>query len=79
MMSAVSMLRELCEDTAVPKNLRAKLTNTIDFLERDNGADALKIAKAMEHLEVLSEDMNLEPFVRTQLFNVVSMLEGSRW
>ena len=71
---AVEVLIELSEDSAVPKNVRAKLATTAESLTKETSG--LVVAKALEQLETISENLNIEPFVRTELFNVVSLLEA---
>jgi uncharacterized protein (UPF0147 family) len=36
---------------------------------------SLRVDKAQQELEEISADANLQPFTRTQLWNIVSLLE----
>jgi len=35
----------------------------------------IRINKALHELEEIADDINLQPFTRTQLWNIVSILE----
>lgn len=71
---AISALKELQSDATLPKNITSKIDNTIRFLESD-GEVPIIVSKAISEIEDLTENNNMESFTRTQLFNVVSILE----
>jgi uncharacterized protein (UPF0147 family) len=70
----VAALRELEGDAQVPKNVKTSIANTIKTLEQD-AEMSIKISRALQELEQLTEDNNMQAYTRTQIFNVVSMLE----
>ncbi len=70
----ISALRELEQDNQVPKNVKAKITSTIQTLEQD-AEMSIKVSRALQELEQLSEDNNMQAYTRTQIFNIVSLLE----
>lgn len=57
-----------------PKNLQEKIKNTIKLLE-DDSEFSIKKNRVLNELEELSENNSLESYERTQLLNVVSLLE----
>jgi uncharacterized protein (UPF0147 family) len=67
-------IHDLREDNTVPKNLKNKLGNVTNILKEDTEL-SIKINKALNELEDVSDDVNLQPYVRTQIWNIVSMLE----
>ncbi|MBI4017218.1 MAG: UPF0147 family protein [Candidatus Aenigmarchaeota archaeon] len=71
---AINFLKELEADTQIPKNIKLRLGQTIKTLEQ-NSEISIKVSRALSELEDLTEDANMQPFTRTQLFNIVSMLE----
>jgi len=71
---AISALKELQSDATLPKNITSKIDNTIRFLE-SGGEVPIIVSKAISEIEDLTENNNMESFTRTQLFNVVSILE----
>ena len=73
----VEMVDEIMEETGLPKNIRNKLEEIASELkacEKENLK--LKADKCIHDLDDVSSDVNLQPFVRTQLWSVVSMLES---
>jgi uncharacterized protein (UPF0147 family) len=72
--TVIAALRELEEDQQVPKNVKTRITNTIKSLE-EQGEMSIRVSRAMQQLEELSEDSNVQAYTRTQIFNIVSLLE----
>jgi uncharacterized protein (UPF0147 family) len=71
----VEALVMLKNDTGVPKNIKAKITVLIEEINGNNDR-SMVVNKMLSELEDISSDINLQPFVRTQLFNISSMLES---
>lgn len=71
----ISALEELQDDTTVPKNIKQKILTTIQILN-DKVEVSIKVSKALTELEEVAEDTNMQPYTRTQLWNIVSMLEA---
>jgi len=70
----INVLTELKKDGSVPRNVKEKIDSTIEILKAETEL-SIKINKALHELEEVADDVNLQPFTRTQLWNVVSMLE----
>ena len=70
----IEALRELEADAQVSKNIKVRITNTIKTLEEVSEL-SIRISRALSELEEITEDTNMQSFTRTQLFNIVSMLE----
>lgn len=68
-------LETLQEDTTVPKNLKNKLQDTIALLKEDV-EPSVKVNKALNELDEINEYTNIQSHTRTQLWNIVSMLES---
>jgi len=73
----IALLYQIEEDHSIPKNIRFRIKTAIDMLS-DNGAPAVKTSKALEELEAASDETNLPTYTRTQIWQVVSLLEGSK-
>ncbi|HIH31958.1 TPA: hypothetical protein HA235_04585 [Candidatus Woesearchaeota archaeon] len=67
-------LASLKEDESVPKNIRAKIEEIIVILNEDSDISG-KVGKSLHTLDEVSEDLNIQPFIRTQIWNITSMLE----
>ncbi|MDP4012548.1 MAG: UPF0147 family protein [Candidatus Nanoarchaeia archaeon] len=73
----ISNLKIIEEDNTVPRNVRSKIKSAILALEEPNGKEPkVKIDKALQELDDLSDDPNLPSYTRTQIWNVVSTLES---
>jgi uncharacterized protein (UPF0147 family) len=67
-------LDELNDDTTVPRNVRQKLGEVRIILEADD--HSLGVSKALNELEFISGDTNMEAYTRTQVLRVISLLEN---
>lgn len=75
--NAIDLLGEIEQDSTVPKNIRIRVKSAMDVLgEKDSNA-AVKADKAIEELDIISEDSNMPMYTRTQIYQVVSLLESS--
>ena len=72
--SIVEILEELKEDVAVPRNVKDKLISTVEALEEKTEI-SIRVHKALHELEEIADDPNLQPYTRTQIWNIVSLLE----
>ncbi len=67
-------LLELEQDSAVPRNIKDKIQRTIVTLQGDEDIP-IKVDKALQELDDVADDINLQAYTRTQIWNIVSMLE----
>jgi len=72
--SIMEAVSELLSDSTVPRNVKVKLENVIKAL-KEEGDISLKINRVLNDLDEITSDVNLQPYTRTQLWNIVSMLE----
>lgn len=70
----VTALNEMKDDSTVPKNIKGKIDIMINMLKEDS-EESIKVSRVMHEIEEITEDANIEPYTRTQIFNVVSLLE----
>jgi uncharacterized protein (UPF0147 family) len=73
----LDMLGQIESDYGVPKNIKEKIKKTIDILGADTDAD-VKISKAMDELDAISDDTNIPAYTRTQIWHIVSLLESKQ-
>jgi uncharacterized protein (UPF0147 family) len=72
----IDVLKELQEDNSVSKNIKGKVAVMQRELENCKKEElSLKINKILCDLEDISNDVNLPMFVRTQIYQLTSMLE----
>lgn len=67
-------LEELRDDTTVPKNVRLKIEKVIEVLN-NKMERSIKVSKVLNELEDVADDVNLQSYSRTQVWNVISVLE----
>ncbi|HLD19603.1 MAG TPA: UPF0147 family protein [Candidatus Nanoarchaeia archaeon] len=70
----IAAIKELNEDQSVPRNIELKFEKVIKVLEDDNEI-SIRVDKAQQELDEVADDSNLQPYTRTQIWSVVSLLE----
>ncbi len=73
--NVVEVLQELLDDIAVPKNVKCKINNTITILSDSNEEVSMRINRALCELDEVADDTNMQSHTRTQVWNIVSLLE----
>ncbi len=71
------LLQALAQDAALSKNIRDILETINDELRNDKDV-SVKIDAALQKIEDLSLDPNISPYVRTQIWNLTSLLESAQ-
>ena len=71
----IEVIEELCEDTTIPRNIKTKFQEIISAL-KDDSETSIKVNKALHNLDEIGDDSNLQPYIRTQIWNIVSILES---
>lgn len=74
LLNIIEALEDLSQDRTVPKNIRAKLGIIATTLKEDSEV-SIRIDKALQELDYISDDSNIQAHTRTQVWNLVSMLE----
>lgn len=70
----IGALAELIEDSTVPRNIKNKIGIIINTLKEKTDL-SIRVNKALHSLDEIADDTNLQSYTRTQLWNVVSLLE----
>lgn len=70
----VESLKEPLDDSTVPRNIRSRIQEIINTLDSDTET-SIKINKALNDLEEIGEDTNIQTYTRTQIWNAISILE----
>ncbi len=68
------LLDEINEDRSVPKNIRTSIIEAKNHLN-SNADMAIRVNSAVSILDEISNDPNIPIYTRTQIWNIVSMLE----
>ncbi len=70
----IDALKMLKEDIGIPKNLKSKIDNIVKILNNEEESKEIRAHKCSAILDEISEDSLLQPFVRTQIYQIVSLL-----
>ena len=70
----IDALSELSNDSAVPKNVKNKISNMINILEDDSEL-SIRINKVLNELDEIADDPNMQAYTRIEILNIVSLLE----
>ena len=70
-----SLLDEINADRTVPKNIRLSVQKAKEDLKNERQDMAIRINSAISLLDEVSNDPNIPIYTRTQIWNIVSMLE----
>ncbi|MFH0869918.1 MAG: UPF0147 family protein [archaeon] len=72
----ISAINEILEDPALQKNIKTKLEHIANTLKATTKKDVrLKADKCISELDEICNDVNIQPFVRTQLWTLIGMIE----
>ena len=74
----VALLDTIISDRTVPRNIRKSAEDSKAALTSDEKSEELKISTAIHFLDDITNDPNMPLYTRTQIWNVVSMLEQLR-
>jgi len=74
---ALELLDRIVNDRTVPRNIRKAAEDSKAVLNSDKGPE-VKISTAINTLDEIINDPNMPMYTRTQIWNVVSILEEER-
>jgi uncharacterized protein (UPF0147 family) len=72
----VEILTQIFEDKTVPKNIRENAQKSKESLSDEKEELNVRVDQAVQLLDEVSEDPNMPIYTRTQIWSIVSMLEG---
>lgn len=72
----VKMLQQIANDRTVPRNIRTNCEECTKTLQNEKEAKAVKINTVISVLDEASNDPNIPMYTRTQIWNIVSVLES---
>ena len=78
MESALQTLNQLATSHSTPKNFKKTISDLIIELQTDEYSISVRAANAISTLDDITQDQNVPSFVRTTLWQAVSVLESIR-
>ena len=73
---AISLLDEIIEDRTVPRNIRDAATRSKESLKEENLDIAVRVDRVIQYMGEVSDDPNMPVYTRTQIWNIISLLES---
>lgn len=74
----VRLLEELAADRRVPRNVRASVIEAVAILKDEKETEVVRLNTAISIMDEISNDPNIQPYTRTQIWNIVSILEAAQ-
>ncbi len=78
MNEAVETLDQISNSPSTPKTIKKSITDLINDLNHEEYSLSVRAANAISVLDDITQDPNMPSYVRTQLWQAVSKLEGIR-
>ncbi len=72
----ITSLSQIEEDKSVPKNIRIKIKNATNALKQSSITIDIRKDQALQELDNLDDDPNIPMHTRTQIWNIVTLLES---
>ena len=76
--TVVGILSQMQEDSSVPKNIRDRIRLTISILTDCDSENDIKCDRSLQALDDIASDPGIPVYVRTQIWNILSILEAKR-
>lgn len=75
---ALEILNRVSNDQSSPRTVKKGITDLVADLKADKGSMAVRAANAIGALDDITQDPNMPSYIRTSLWQAVSMLERVR-
>jgi|TARA_B100000745_G_scaffold171300_1_gene112296 uncharacterized protein len=75
---AMSNLNQLSTSPSTPRNIRKSITSLLEELKSEEYSISVRAANTTSLLDDITQDPHMPSYVRTSLWQVVSMLENIR-
>lgn len=72
----IPLIQQVADDRTVPRNIRTKCEECIKILQSDKENLAIRINTVISTMDEISNDPNIPMYTRTQIWNIVSLLEA---
>ena len=76
--NAMSSLNQLSTNPSTPRNIRKSITSLLEELKSEEYSMSVRAANTTSLLDDITQDPNMPSYVRTSLWQIVSMLENIR-
>jgi len=76
--NAMSSLNQLATSPSTSRNIRKSITSLLEELKSEEYSMSIRAANTTSLLDDITQDPNMPSYVRTSLWQIVSMLENIR-
>ena len=76
--NAMSNLNQLATSPSTPRNIRKSISSLLEELKSEEYSMSVRAANTTSLLDDITQDPNMPSYVRTSLWQIVSMLENIR-
>ena len=76
--NAMSSLNQLATNPSTPRNIRKSISSLLEELKSEEYSMSVRAANTTSLLDDITQDPNMPSYVRTSLWQIVSMLENIR-
>ncbi|HIO85158.1 MAG TPA: hypothetical protein EYG64_01950 [Candidatus Nitrosopelagicus sp.] len=76
--NAMSTLNQLATSPSTPRNIRKSIISLLEELKSEEYSMSVRAANTTSLLDDITQDPNMPSYVRTSLWQIVSMLENIR-
>jgi len=73
----IQMIQQIADDRTVPRNIREKCTESVKTLEDEKHPVDIRVNTVISYMDEVSNDPNIPMYTRTQIWNIVSILEAT--
>jgi hypothetical protein len=76
--NAIQTLNQLATSHSTPRNFKKRIISILDDLKSEENSISVRAANTISSLDDITQDANVPSFVRTSLWQAVSVLESIR-
>ena len=74
--NVIPLIKQIVNDRTVPRNIRTKCEESIKILKESKEDIAIRVNTVISSMDEVSNDPNIPMYTRTQVWNIVSLLES---
>jgi uncharacterized protein (UPF0147 family) len=72
----INLIQQIANDRTVPRNIREKCDESVEILKNEKEDVAVRVNTVISTMDEISNDPNIPMYTRTQVWNIVSVLES---
>ena len=76
--NAIQTLNQLATSQSTPRNFKQRILDILNDLKSEENSISVRAANTISSLDDITQDANVPSFVRTSLWQAVSVLESIR-